>query len=296
MNSANVPNAPGTITFNPGCLPISQNTVAPNLVTPQLISSVVYSGDANYLATTATTTSAGKPILFEELRNPAVAITPNPGALSVSAAGTGSTTLTISSVLGYGGVNTNPAYPLAGDGQQLSNYTLPLGFACQGLPAHATCTFTGGNYTDANGVLHADELNVNNDPAVHQTIKVTVNTNVSAGTTTSQYSQPAPFQFAALFGVGLVGLAFGRKSGRRRRVLMLLCLVILTGAIAGITACNTMTLGTSPVLSTPSGSYAVIVTAQEVGSAVVQGAQGPVTVYGSQNQISLPYTLNVTVQ
>jgi len=77
---------------------------------------------------------------------------------------------------------------------------------------------------------------------------------------------------------------------------MLLCLVILTGAIAGITACNTMTLGTSPVLSTPSGSYAVIVTAQEVGSAVVQGAQGPVTVYGSQNQISLPYTLNVTVQ
>jgi hypothetical protein len=296
MNSANVPNAPGTITFNPGCLPISQNTVAPNLVTPQLISSVVYSGDANYLATTATTTSAGKPILFEELRNPAVAITPNPGALSVSSAGTGSTTLTISSVLGYGGVNTNPAYPLAGDGQQLSNYTLPLGFACQGLPAHATCTFTGGNYTDANGVLHADELNVNNDPAVHQTIKVTVNTNVSAGTTTSQYSQPAPFQFAALFGVGLVGLAFGRKSGRRRRVLMLLCLVILTGAIAGITACNTMTLGTSPVLSTPSGSYAVIVTAQEVGSAVVQGAQGPVTVYGSQNQISLPYTLNVTVQ
>ena len=296
MNSANVPNAPGTITFNPGCLPISQNTVAPNLVTPQLISSVVYSGDANYLATTATTTSAGKPILFEELRNPAVAITPNPGALSVSAAGTGSTTLTISSVLGYGGVNTNPAYPLAGDGQQLSNYTLPLGFACQGLPAHATCTFTGGNYTDANGLLHADELNVNNDPAVTQTIKVTVNTNVSAGTTTSQISQPAPFEFAALFGVGLAGLAFGRKSGRGRRVLMLLCLVILTGAIAGITACNTANLGTSPVLTTPSGSYAVIVTAQEVGSAVVPGAQGPVTVYGSQNQISLPYTLNVTVQ
>jgi hypothetical protein len=119
---------------------------------------------------------------------------------------------------------------------------------------------------------------------------------VSAGTTTSQYSQPAPFEFAALFGVGLAGLAFGRKSGRRRRVLMLLCLVILTGTIAGITACNTTNFGTSPILKTPSGTYAVIVTAQEVGSAVVQGAQGPVTVYGSQNQISLPYTLNVTVQ
>jgi hypothetical protein len=237
-NAANVPNAPGTMTFNPGCLPIAQNTVAPDLVTPQLITSIVYNGDANYLSTTATTTSAGKPILFEELRNPAVAITPNPGALTVSTAGTGSTTLTITSVLGYGGVNTNSAYPLAGVGLLLNNYTLPLGFACQGLPAHATCTFTGGNYTDSSGVLHADELNVNNDPAVTQTIIVTVNTNVSAGTTTSQYSQPAPFEFAALFGVGLAGLAFGRKSGRRRRVLMLLCLVILTGTIAGITACN----------------------------------------------------------
>jgi len=122
-NAANVKNAPGTMTFNPGCLPIAQNTVAPDLVTPQLISSVVYSGDANYLSTTATTTSAGKPVLFEELRNPAVAITPNPGTLTVTSSSTGSATLTIASLLGYGGVNTNPAYPLAGAGQSLNNYT-----------------------------------------------------------------------------------------------------------------------------------------------------------------------------
>ncbi len=295
-NAAQVPNAPGTMTFNPGCLPIAQDTVAPDLVTPQLISSIVYSGDANYLASTATTTSAGKPILFEELRNPAVAITPNPGTLTVSSSGSGSATLTIASVLGYGGVNTNSAYPLSGVGQSLNNYTLPLAFACQGLPARATCTFSGGNYTDSNGVLHPDELNVNNDPAVTQTIKVTVNTNVSAGTTTSQNSQPSPYEFAAMFGVGLAGLAFGRKSGRKGRILMLLCLVILTGAIVGMTACSTKILGTSPVLTTPSGTYSVIITAQEVGGVVVQGAQGPITVYGSQNQISLPYTINVTVQ
>jgi len=145
-------------------------------------------------------------------------------------------------------------------------------------------------------VLHPDELNVNNDPAVTQTINVTVNTNVSGGITTSQNSHPAPFEFATLFGVGLVGLAFGRKSGRKGRALMLLCLVIVSGAIAGMTACSTTNLGTTPVLGTPSGTYSVIVTAQEVGSVVVQGSQGPITVYGSQNQISLPYTMNVTVQ
>lgn len=188
-NAANVPNAPGTTTFNPGCLQISQNTNSPDLVNPQTITSIVYSGDANYLPATATTTSAGQPITFEELRNPAVAITPNPGTLTISG-GTGSTTLTITSVLGYGGVSTNPAYPLAGAGGQLNNYTLPLGFACQGLPAHAACTFSGGNYTDLNGVLHADELVVNTDPTVTQTINVTVTTNMSEGIGTSQNSHP----------------------------------------------------------------------------------------------------------
>lgn len=287
--------APGTNVFNPGCLQISQNNNVPNVVTPQLITSIVYNGDANYLPATATTTSAGKPILFEELRNPSVAISPNPGSLSVTG-GTGSTTLTVTSLMGLGSVSTNSAYPLAGSGDLLNNYTLPLRFACQGLPAHAACTFSGGNYTDANGVLHTDELSINTDPSVTQTIKVTVTTDVSVGTTTSKNSRPAPFEFASLFGVGLVGLIFGRKSGRKGRALMLICLLLLSGAIVGLTACSTKVLGTSPNLNTPSGTYPVIVTAQQVESVVVQTSSGPVIVYGNQNQMSLPYTLNVTVQ
>ncbi|MFZ1085618.1 MAG: Ig-like domain repeat protein [Terracidiphilus sp.] len=294
-NAALVQNAPGTTTFNPGCLQISQNNNSPNVVTPQLITSIVYNGDANYLPATATTTSSGKPILFEELRNPSVLISPNPGSLTVSG-GTGSTTLTITSLLGYGSVSTNPAFPLAGSNNLLNYYTLPLQFACQGLPAYAICTFSGGNYTDSNNVFHPDELSVNTDPSVTQTIKVTVTTDISAGTTTSQINRSVPFEFAALFGVGLAGLAFGRKSGRRGRILMLLCLVMLTTSVVSLTACNTTTLGTSQVLTTPSGSYTVIVTAQEVGSAVVQTSTGPVIVYGSQNQMSLPYTMTVKVQ
>jgi sugar lactone lactonase YvrE len=294
-NHKGIANAPGTTTFDPGCLSITANSNVPNVVTPQLINSVVYAGDDNYQTATATTTSAGQPILFEELRNPSVAISPNPGTVTVSN-GTGSATLSVTSVLGYGAVSTNSAYPLAGTGSTRNNYTLPIGFACQGLPARATCTFSGGNYTDANGVLHTDELSINTDPSVVQNIQVTVTTNVSAGTTTSQNSRPAPFEFAALFGVGLVGLVFGRKSGRNARILMMLCLVILSGALFGITACSTTTLGTTPVLTTPSGSYSVTVTAQQVGSVVVQTSNGPVNVYGSQNQMSLPYTMTVTVQ
>jgi hypothetical protein len=284
--------ATGSVTFTPGCLRISVNTNSPNELTPQVITSVVYSGDANYAGLT------GGPITFNEIRQPSVAISPNPGAVTISA-GTGSATLGITSVLGYG-VSTNPAYPSSAlyTVLTLNNYTLPLGFACQGLPAYATCTFTGGNYTDQNGVLHPDEVVVNTDPANPVSITVTINTNVSTGTTTtSQNSQSSPFEFAAMFGVGLVGLAFGRKSGRKGRVLMLICLLILTGAISGLTACSTTTLGGTPILTTPSGTYSVIVTAQQVGSVTVIGNLGtPVLLYGSENIMSLPYTMNVTVQ
>jgi hypothetical protein len=100
-----------------------------------------------------------------------------------------------------------------------------------------------------------------------------------------------------MFGLGLIGLVFGRKSGVKGRVLMLLCLVIVSGALMGTTACSTKILGSSPILTTPAGSYAVIVTAQQVGSMTVIGTKGnPVLLYGSLNQMSLPYTLNVTVQ
>ena len=286
--STKVPGS-GQVTWNPGCLAISTNSNAPNEVTQQVISSVTYTGDANYQSTT------GGPLTFEELRQPSVAISPNPGAVTVTS-GTGSVTLNVTSVLGYG-VSTNPAYPSSTPTLSLNNYTLPVGFACQGLPARATCTFTGGNYTDVNGVLHSDEVIVDTDPAKPVSIKVTVNTNVSAGTTTSKNSQPAPFQFAAMFGLGLIGLVFGRKSGVKGRVLMLLCLVIVSGALMGTTACSTKILGSSPILTTPAGSYAVIVTAQQVGSMTVIGTKGnPVLLYGSLNQMSLPYTLNVTVQ
>ncbi len=294
----------GSATFQPGCLEITTNQNVPNELTPQTITSIVYSGDANYAAFSATTTANGSPISFLELRQPSVLLGPNPGAVTVPAAtypatGSASTTLSITSVLGFG-VSTNAAYPSSTPTLMLNNYTLPIAFNCAGLPAHATCTFSGGNYTDLNGVLHADEVLVDTDPSKPSSITVTVTTNVSAGTTTSQNSHSTPFEYAAFLGFGMLGLAASRKSVHKKGYLALICVLALVAATAGLTACNTTQLGGQAVLGTPTQSgtpYAVTVTAQQVGGITIPGNNGtPITLYGSTNQMSLPYTLNVTVQ
>jgi hypothetical protein len=120
---------------------------------------------------------------------------------------------------------------------------------------------------------------------------------VAVGTQTSQIAPAAPLTFAAMFGFGMIGLFFRRKLGQQGRLLLILCMVILSGALAGsLTACNTTNLSPASVLQTPSGTYAVTITAQQVGSQVISQPTGPVTIYGSENQVSLPFTLNVTVQ
>jgi hypothetical protein len=284
---------PGQATFQPYCLPISTNQTSPNEITPQTITSIAYSGDANYLPITVTTTSAGGPLTFNELRQPSVAISPNPGSLTLSN-GTGTTHLSVSSMLGYG-VSTNGAYPSSLGTQQLNNYTLPVSFACQGLPAYATCTFTGGNYTDPAGVLHADEFVIDTDPSKPVAVAVTINTNVS--TTASNRMPTSPVAFAVLFGFGLIGMA-ARRRFKDARLLMLACVLTLAGSALGLTSCSSNNFPTeSTATVTPPGSYQVSITAQQVGSVVVTGTDGkPLTVYGILNQVSIPYKLNVTVQ
>ena len=66
-----------------------------------------------------------------------------------------------------------------------------------------------------------------------------------------------------------------------------------------MTACSTTTLGTAMTGATPTGSYWVTVTASQAGTLVI-----PPLIYnnyhatlniGDGNQMSLPYTVNVTV-
>ena len=283
----------GQATFQPGCLAISTNNTSPNEVTVQALTSIVYSGDANYLPATATTTTAGAPLTYNELRQPSVSIAPNPASLALTS-GTGSIQLNVSSVLGYG-VSTNSAYPGSTPTLGLNNYSLPVGFACQGLPAYSTCTFSGGNYTDINGVLHTDEFVIDTDPTKPVAVTVTIQSNVPL-TTASNHVGRSPIAFAVLFGFGLIGLV-SRRRFKDARLLALASILTLTGATLGLTSCSGSNFPVeSSATTTPAGNYAVSITAQQVGSIVVLGSTGtPVTLYGILNQVSLPYTLNVTV-
>jgi hypothetical protein len=79
-------------------------------------------------------------------------------------------------------------------------------------------------------------------------------------------------------------------------------LLLWGGSIAGITACSTTTLGPAAQSGvTPAGSYWVTITAKETGSIpVTSNGSVPVTPIvlfpANGNDVSLPFTVNVTVK
>jgi hypothetical protein len=64
--------------------------------------------------------------------------------------------------------------------------------------------------------------------------------------------------------------------------------------LAGISSCSTKQLGTTTGNASPAGTYMVSITAKEVGSQTITANPG--IVYGNSNQVSLPFTMNVTIQ
>lgn len=277
----------GQAIFPTTCLPMIQTSTYTPIISTHTITPV-YSGDANYQGFTGQTTT------FQVVRSPSVVIAALPSSLSVSAGSSASASLMLTSILGYG---------FAGKNQQLNDYNFPVSLACSNLPPHATCSFTypttvsPAQPSAPNSVqIPCSGTTAAADNCTPGQVTVTVNTSVSVGTTTS--SSAAPAGLAGMFGAGLIGLLFRRRLGRNTRLLMMLCLAILGCALSvSLTACQTNNLSPASVLTTPKGTYAVTVTAQQVGSQVINLAGGSsVTIYGSQNQVSLPFTLNVTVQ
>jgi hypothetical protein len=285
------------------CLPMPQNVTYGPVASTHIITPV-YSGDSNFLPYTGTVTTT-----FIAVRSPAVAITANPTSLTVKAGSSASATLTLDSILGYG---------YEGKNSKLNNYVFPVSLACSNLPAHTTCSFTYS--PDANLATYGLSTGVGADAAATAVnilctgttgaapncatslpVTLTINTNVPVGTTTSQLARSVPVSFAAIFGFGMVGLCFQRRLARKWQTLLMFLLVIFGGGLAvSLTACSTTNLSPASVLTTPvSGStpYSVIVTAQQVGSQMVTNADGTTErIAGSQNQMSLPFTLNLTVQ
>jgi hypothetical protein len=284
-----------------GCLTMPQNVTYTPVASTHVITPI-YSGDANFLAYTGPVSTT-----FIAVRSPAVVISAKSASLSVSAGSTASTTLTLNSLLGYGYLGKNA---------KLNDYVFPVSLNCSNLPPHTTCSFSYspdpalaayGLSTGVGTSAPATAVNIlctgTTDAAdgcvPSLPVTVTINTNVAVGTT-AQVNRTVPISFAAIFGFGMVGLCFRRRMGKKWQMLVMLFMVIVSGGLAAsLTACSTINLSPASVLTTPvSGTtpYSVIITAQQVGTQLVTNADGSTTqIYGSENQVSLPFTLNVTV-
>ena len=326
-DQVDVSNTNGSAPLATHCLDINNsNTNIPDIMTFFTITPVFNGTDAegdpvnpNYVAYT------GTPVNFWALRNPLVQISSSQPSLSVAAGSSTQTTLTLTSVLGYG---------YQGRGSTLNNYGLPLALACDGLPAYATCTFTysapiasdpnpAGVMCAAGSSTQYCAVNVGPDPGTAisggstceaangcigpGTVTMTINTNVGTGEVSSLGRDPGGFAFAAMFGLGLLGLTFRKKARRWGGLLVLGCVLLCGGGMFGITACGTTNLTPNSATTTPSGTYNVTVTAKESGYICLANQQNPgqteapcpagsgdAPTYGNTNQMSLPYTIPVT--
>ncbi len=160
----------------------------------------------------------------------------NPNAVSVKAGQTGTAMLTLTPTGGYTG---------------------SVALSCANLPANAACAFSqsgGGNGT----VM----LSGNNQPVQ---VTLTIQTNVSQMAAMREQRSPLNPILPALafwWPGSLVGLgAFRRrkKTGRQQRVLQILLLVLVTGAMAGLmSGCGSSSH--SSTTTTPAGTSTVTVT------------------------------------
>jgi hypothetical protein len=276
----------------------------------------VYSGDANFLGLTGTT-----PQVLQSVRGPMLQITQTGNAasltvapsLTVQAGSSASMNLTLTSILGYG---------LAGLNAQLNATNFPVSLTCDNLPPHTQCSFSYPNPDPVvpNSVdipcpsgATTTEIADGSVSCTPGQVSVTFYTDVTAGTTTSQNARNTSVTLAAIFGFGMMGLFFRRKTFEKGRLMLMVLLIIVGGALAvSVTACNTTTLSPEAALTTPSGSYPVTITAEEVGTICVASpgnsadncivptsgstSNNGIKVYGTQNQVSIPFYVNVTVQ
>ena len=315
------------VAFTADCLQMPEFTTYTPVVSTHYITPV-YSGDANFLGATDSTST-----LFQAISGPLVTInTSIPGApsapisapsLTVQSGSSASLTLFLTPLLGYG---------FQGKGASLDDYNFPVTLSCDNLPPHAECTFAYPSVISTyqpsapNSVQICPQpnLDTNADTAAAfetlaenggcnangvGTVTLTITTSVTTGTTTtSQNASVAPVALASIFGVGMIGLFFRRKAFEKRRRLLMVVLMVVGGAFAvTLSACNTTNLAPLAQITTPTGTYPVAITATQVGTQCIASTSGTLNcttasgqtgtlVNGSNNQVSLPYHINLTVQ
>ncbi|HEY4011414.1 MAG TPA: hypothetical protein VGM11_14765, partial [Acidobacteriaceae bacterium] len=297
-------NPDGTAQFSPSCLTINTtNSAIPNILTQYTVTPV-YSpagtGNSSGYTNPNYTGSTGTALNYTVLRNPLVQISSDPSTLAVPKGSSASATLTLSSVLGYG---------IAGSGSLLNNYSMPVQLACDGLPAYASCTFVYPNPdpTDPNSVHvgpptgtvlsyqggTAAPCTVAQGCTGPGTVIMTITSNVPTGVAKLE-TRPTGKVFLAMLGLGMLGFGFGKRRTLRSRIGTLAAIALCCGILAGASGCSTTQLGGSTAQVTPAGTYTVLITAKQVGSQAITANPG--ITYGNGNQMSLPFTMQVTVQ
>lgn len=317
-----------TALFNTSCLPMPEFTTYTPVVSTHYITPV-YSGDANFLGATDPTST-----VFQALTGPLVTISPKqseaPSApvpvasVTVSPGSTANLTLYLAPLLGYG---------FQGKGGTLNDYNFPVTLTCDNLPPHTACTFAYPSIISPYQPSAPNSVQICPQPALDSNsdtaaafetlaenggcnangvgvVTLTINTNVAVGTTTttSRNAAAASVTLASIFGLGMFGLFFRRRAFQKGQRWMMTVLMILgCGLAVTLSACNTTNLTPLAQLATPSGTYAVSITASQVGSQCVTASTGTsncTTASGgngtlapaSNNQVSLPYHINLTVQ
>ena len=326
----------GAAPIGVACAAVStSNGTIPDIMTYASITPV-YTGTYNDLTSVNPNYTQVKGSTFGiwALRNPMVQISSTPATLTVAPGSSVSSMLTLSSVLGYGYVGRNGSYqnyalPLDLQCQGLPAYATcsfsyptpsatdptfmlnPIGLECASSTpaAPAYCAIDVGpapgtvvGYSQNHAKSTTTPCDASDGCLGPGTVTMTIQTNVSPSAAASRNAGMSSLALAALFGLGFLGFTFRRRASRFGGILMVVCLLLCGGSIAGITACSTKTLGSTSVTGvTPAGSYWVTVTAKETGSMKYVSNAGTgqpptyATAYGNGDDMSLPYTINVTV-
>jgi LPXTG-motif cell wall-anchored protein len=240
----------GTVTFYAGTTALGTSSVYQDPTTKIITASLtvktlplgfytitaVYSGNANYAGQTSNALSL-------VISNPTFTVTPSTT--------TGSATATSPAV--YNMVVTSYA-----------NFQGGVDFACSGLPANAYCIFRPGvaSLTDLPNVI----------PTTVPSVPVVLRVEVSQNPQTVTGSQPSSFGWIGALMAATLLLVARRKRSIRGLLATSLLLLLTFGGMAALSGCTASTF-TSPMYTTPAGTYQVTVVA--TGTPLIKGSTTP---------------------
>jgi sugar lactone lactonase YvrE len=238
-------NASGLATFNTSNL--AAGTPSTGLGVVYNITAV-YSGDINF----ATVTSAASPV---EIVPASLLITANPASVTTKAGTPVQATLTLTPLEGYS--------PKLGAQLYCDNTT---------LPQYSECTFDVPTLDLGDDTTGAPLIS-------HVTISSNLPVNVGA-----LRKGPSPIEYASLFGLGILGLTFRRKTRLNVKLFTAICLVLLAGSTVGLSGCTNSSYThtpPAPQVTTPSGTFQVSIYTIDLVT---------------NQRSSLPFTLTLTIQ